>query len=296
MLLQGAGSSKKQADVLLRVDEALHVSHVLASLDREKKVLWSALVPGLKDPSLRQPVKGEIDLYGVEPFRVEVKPLPLGQSLRVEDGFPVLVDPTRSTDSHTARFATYLRIRHTQTSELPVRDIYASIEHSKIAHSGSLSVAEASTAKDGSGPNRIFTDIDYRDQADFRYALRMFVRFSELQARATSITPQQHMLLLQIRGHPSYPAVNIGDVAERLQVRHHSASLLVERCVRRGLLNRQQDGSDKRRVVVSLTPEGEDILERISRANRQELRSLDADLFRHSFIEAVQQQEAEKST
>jgi DNA-binding MarR family transcriptional regulator len=137
------------------------------------------------------------------------------------------------------------------------------------------------------------SESDYQDQADFRYALRRFLRFSELQARESGITPQQHLLLLAVRGHPSYPAVSIGQIAERMQVRHHSASLLVERTVKRGLLSREVDSSDRRRALVSLTPEGQSLLDRITRANRMELGSLEASLFRSSFIEALRNQRIE---
>lgn len=128
---------------------------------------------------------------------------------------------------------------------------------------------------------------DYRDQADFRYAVRVFLRFSEEQARAAGISPQQHQLLLAVRGHMDYPEVTIGDVAERLQVRHHSASRLVERAVQRGLLNRREDPVDRRRALVSLTDEGERLLAQITDANRRELWSLEGALFRDSFREAL---------
>ncbi len=92
-----------------------------------------------------------------------------------------------------------------------------------------------------------------------------------------SITPQQHMLLLVMRGHPSYLAVNITEIAEHPQVRHHSASLLIDRAVKREppLLRRDQDPVDRRRALVSLSPAGEDILERIIVANRRVLADLD---------------------
>ncbi len=128
--------------------------------------------------------------------------------------------------------------------------------------------------------NYLLGDTDYRDHADFRYAIRRFLRHSEKQARACGITPQQHMLLLIVRGHPSYPAVSIGEIAERLQLRHHSGSLLVERGVKRGLLRREKDAVDRRRALVSLTDEGERILACITQANRQELKALDDALFR----------------
>ena len=128
--------------------------------------------------------------------------------------------------------------------------------------------------------NTLLGDTDYRDHADFRYAIRRFLRFSEQQARACGITPQQHMLLLVVRGHPSYPAVSIGEIAERLQLRHHSASLLVERGVQRGLLRREKDAVDRRRALVSLTEEGQRVLACITQANKQELKALDNALFR----------------
>lgn len=125
-------------------------------------------------------------------------------------------------------------------------------------------------------------DRDFRDLADFRYAIRLFLRYAEERARAAGITPQQHILLLAVRGHGSYPNITIGDVAERLQVRHHSASRLVERCVQRGLLDRQADPADRRKALVSLTAEGQRILNDITQANWRELRSLESALFRDS--------------
>ncbi|HZS86534.1 MAG TPA: MarR family transcriptional regulator [Chloroflexota bacterium] len=124
------------------------------------------------------------------------------------------------------------------------------------------------------------TDADYQAQAEFRYALRRFVRLSENHARAAGATPQQHQLLLAIRGHPSYPQVSITDIAERLQLRHHSTSLLVDRAVRRGLLRRAADPADLRRVFVSLTDEGNGILARVTLANRAAMRPLEDTLLR----------------
>ena len=131
------------------------------------------------------------------------------------------------------------------------------------------------------------TDQDFQDQAQFRYGLRQFLRFSEVQARRAGVTPQQHLLLLLVRGHPSYPRVTIGDVAERLQVKHHSASLLIERTVQRGLLTKVADEADRRRNLVSLTAEGEGVLECITLANREELGALDKQIFKASFVEEL---------
>jgi DNA-binding MarR family transcriptional regulator len=139
----------------------------------------------------------------------------------------------------------------------------------------------------GSASGGEFNESIYRDHADFRYALRRFLRFSEEQARAAGITPQQHLLLLIVRGHPSYPHVSIGDIAERLQIRHHSASLLVERGVRRGLLHRREDSRDRRRALVSLTHEGQQLLDRLLHANGRELGALESTLFRDSLWQAL---------
>jgi DNA-binding MarR family transcriptional regulator len=133
----------------------------------------------------------------------------------------------------------------------------------------------------------VFTDDDYRDQADFRCALRRFFRFAEEQARTLGITPQQHFLLVLVRGHRSHPKVTIGELAEALQLRQSSTSLLVDRSVKRGLLDRQEDPADRRRAMVSLTDEGQQILDRIMRANRRELGMLRDALFRESLRRAL---------
>lgn len=133
----------------------------------------------------------------------------------------------------------------------------------------------------------VFSDSDYRDQADFRCALRQFLRFTEDQARAAGITPQQYLLLLIVRGHQSYPEVSIGDVAESMQIRHHSASLLVDRSVKRGLLRREEDRIDRRRALVSLTHDGQAMLDRVMIAARRELGQLEEVLWRDSFRTAL---------
>lgn len=142
------------------------------------------------------------------------------------------------------------------------------------------------------GAEERWSEQDYRDQADFRCALRSFLRFSEEQARKAGITPQQHVLLTIVRGHQSYPSVTVGHIAEALQVRQSSASLLVDRCVKRGLLERGEDPLDRRRAVISLTPEGQRILDVIMSANRRELGELGDTLFRQSFLDAVQRASA----
>src|SRR5579859_1886698 len=75
---------------------------------------------------------------------------------------------------------------------------------------------------------------DYEALAEFRWSLRHFLGFSEAAARAAGITPQQHQALLAIKGFPGRDKVSVGELAERLQIEHHSAVGLADRLVRRG--------------------------------------------------------------
>ena len=114
---------------------------------------------------------------------------------------------------------------------------------------------------------------DYETLASFRYALRQFLRFSEESARALGIEPQQHQLLLTVKGMPEGRATTIGDVADRLQIQHHSAVELVDRLCDRGLIRRVRAESDRRQVLLYLTESGDAILRDLSRHHLDELRT-----------------------
>lgn len=113
---------------------------------------------------------------------------------------------------------------------------------------------------------------DYQALAEFRYEIRRFVRFSEQVARAAGIEPQQHQLLLAVKGLPAEKKATIGELAERLQIQHHSTVELVDRLTEGGFVERQRDEEDQRRVFVRLTSRGEELLERISSSTLAELR------------------------
>ena len=119
----------------------------------------------------------------------------------------------------------------------------------------------------------------YRALAEFRYQLRRFLRFSEEAARAAGLEPQQHQLLLAIKGSDA-EALTIGEIAERLQVQHHSAVELVARAVARGLVRRERGLEDRRQVIVRLAPTGEQALRELSAAHHQELLSAAPELIR----------------
>ena len=117
-------------------------------------------------------------------------------------------------------------------------------------------------------------DDEYRTLAAFRYALRNFLHFSEAAAEALGLTPQQHQALLAIRGALSGGHLTVGALAEQLLIRPHSAVGLVSRLAAEGLVRREEGKADRRTVLVALTAKAEALLERLSRAHRDELRRI----------------------
>jgi DNA-binding MarR family transcriptional regulator len=117
-------------------------------------------------------------------------------------------------------------------------------------------------------------EVDYPALARFRYELRRFLAFSEAAARKEKLTPQQHQALLAIKGFSRAKPVSLGDVAKLLLVRQHTAVELVNRMAKAGLVVRRVDASDRRRIFVSLTAEGERRLRKLSKAHLDELNAL----------------------
>jgi len=111
---------------------------------------------------------------------------------------------------------------------------------------------------------------DYRALAEFRYQIRKFLRFSEEAARAAGLEPQQHQLLLAVKGLPEGARARIGEVADRLQIQHHSTVELVDRLEENGYVNRKRSDRDKREVLIQLTPKAERVLRDLS-LHHQEL-------------------------
>ena len=122
--------------------------------------------------------------------------------------------------------------------------------------------------------------VDYQALAEFRYQIRKFLNFSHEAARAAGIDPQQHQLLLAIRGLPEGIKPSIRALAERLQIRHHSAVELIDRSVAHGLALRERDGADRRQVTIHLTSKGEKLLAELSLHHRDELRTAGRELAR----------------
>ena len=119
-----------------------------------------------------------------------------------------------------------------------------------------------------------FSKTEYETLAEFRYALRHYLRFSKNAVEKAGITLQQHQALLFIIGYPGRELVTIGELAERLQIRHHSTVGLVNRLEEQGLVERTQDEQDKRQVFIGLTQKGMRVLESLAGMHREELRHL----------------------
>jgi DNA-binding MarR family transcriptional regulator len=114
---------------------------------------------------------------------------------------------------------------------------------------------------------------NFKAMAELRYQIRKFLRFSENAARQAGIEPQQHQLLLAIRGLPDGASPTIGVLAERMQLQHHSTVELVDRLVDRNFLCRLRSTNDRRQVLVKLTHDGEEFLQKLSLHHLEELQS-----------------------
>jgi DNA-binding MarR family transcriptional regulator len=120
-------------------------------------------------------------------------------------------------------------------------------------------------------PKTRLSNSQYETLASFRYALRQFIHFSDEAAQTAGITPQQHQALLAIKGFPGRDKVTVGELAERLQLRHHSTVGLLNRLVAEKLVIREASAEDRRRVRIQLTSRGEKILEKLTSVHRTQL-------------------------
>jgi DNA-binding MarR family transcriptional regulator len=112
---------------------------------------------------------------------------------------------------------------------------------------------------------------EFRALAEFRYQIRHFLNGSEQAARAGGLEPQQYLFLLALRGLPEGRTATIRELAERMQLRHHSAVELVDRLERAQLLRRERSRTDRREVILHLSPRAEKILSRLARQRITEL-------------------------
>src|SRR5919197_2965531 len=134
------------------------------------------------------------------------------------------------------------------------------------------------TAEVGPAGSTPLTKQDFEALARFRFGIRRYLRFSEETVRSYGLTPQQYQLLLALKGFPGRDWATIRELADRLQLRHHSVVELVNRAQKQGLVDRAGHPDDARVVRVLLTEDGDRILARLSALDRDELRRMDRTL------------------
>jgi DNA-binding MarR family transcriptional regulator len=135
---------------------------------------------------------------------------------------------------------------------------------------------------------------EYEVLAEFRYTLRRFIHFSETAVEGVGLTPQQHQALLTIKGFPGREQITIGELAERLQIKHNSAVGLVNRLEAENLIDRSPAPNDRRQVFISLTEHGLSILEKLSNTHRGELQRLSPQL--HLLLEQIDKLSKDKKS
>jgi len=125
---------------------------------------------------------------------------------------------------------------------------------------------------------------DYEALAQFRYRLRLFVAFSDANAKKAGLTSQQFQALLAVKGFSSQKPMFVGELAKLLLTKHHTVVELVNRIAKLKLLQRSVDANDNRRVLVTLTTKGHRLVERIAKVNLKHLRSSKLTLSRMSEV------------
>jgi DNA-binding MarR family transcriptional regulator len=116
--------------------------------------------------------------------------------------------------------------------------------------------------------------------AEFRYELRQFLQFSESCSAEAGLHPQQHQLLLQLAGAQDEEETTVSYAAERLGLRHHTVVELSKRCEEAGLIHRNQDLNDRRRIQLRVTAKGHRVLRVLSEDHERELYELGPRLIR----------------
>src|ERR1700737_2112930 len=114
---------------------------------------------------------------------------------------------------------------------------------------------------------------DYDALGAFRYAMRKFLRFSkEILAAEAKFTPEQYEALLAVKTRSNSNGITVGELSERLQVKHHTAVSLLDKLAVRKLVARQRATDDRRHVQIKLTSLGSSVLARLAQIHRREIR------------------------
>jgi DNA-binding MarR family transcriptional regulator len=110
----------------------------------------------------------------------------------------------------------------------------------------------------------------YQALAGFRLAMRRFLAAAEGISKSAGLTQQQYQALLAIKTWPS-DTMTMGDLAEQLLLTHHAAVQLVDRMARAGVVARSPSSTDRRSVILRLTPAGEALMEQLAALHLHEV-------------------------
>jgi DNA-binding MarR family transcriptional regulator len=114
---------------------------------------------------------------------------------------------------------------------------------------------------------------DYRALGAFRYAMRKFLRFSkDMLADRARLTPEQYEALLAIKIRSDSTGITVGELSERLQVKHHTAVSLLDKLAARKLIARERGSQDRRQVHIKLTSLGDSVLAGLAEIHHREIR------------------------
>lgn len=112
---------------------------------------------------------------------------------------------------------------------------------------------------------------DYQALAEFRYQIRRFLHFSERALEAAGLERGQYQLMLSIKGMPDDMRPRIRELANRMQIQHHSAVELINRLEAGGYVRRERGLDDRREVLLALTPKGEKVLAELAIHHHEQL-------------------------
>jgi len=114
---------------------------------------------------------------------------------------------------------------------------------------------------------------DYQALAEFRHQIRKYLHFSEQAVQTAGLERGQYQLMLAIKGMPGGVRPRIRELADRMQIQHHSAVELINRLERGGYVTRERARDDRREVLLALTPKGERVIAELALHHHDELRS-----------------------
>jgi DNA-binding MarR family transcriptional regulator len=114
---------------------------------------------------------------------------------------------------------------------------------------------------------------DYKALAEFRYQIRRYLHFSEEAVHAAGLERGQYQMMLTVKGMPDGVRPRIRELANRMQIQHHSAVELINRLERGGYVHRERAQDDRREVLLALTPRGERVLAELALHHHEELQN-----------------------